>query len=1346
MKKRIFLGLIMAVGLCGAQNLLENGDFSTRLKRLPIPAGWDMQTSGDCKMEIDKTVTYNGKPSLRIELEGSGQKRWNWVCRPIKGAIGKGAYTISAMVKTEGLDDGALAYLSLNGYDNQGNRVMTNDSKQKLTGTNDWTKITYTVEKMDNGVSRVMAHACLYGYGKAWFTNIQVEAGNVATEFRPSEADAATAVRTAAMSAAAKAWKEKQQWREPIGPNHRIAVLDMGLTAAVGEAGCPADARKICETLKNVALADGAVTEAQVLTSEELANPEIFNVNHFAMLVVPTGRFFPAAAANPLTDFLQEGGLMVTCGGYAFDKPVINVDSRWIAPGELKKDGLKGTHPVSLPAAGWRDSGAQGSVTNTVDCDGPNGTKGVMISTPLMTLYNNASVILPAGLPEGWSVIHFWAKGDEQTTRAWFELAEKDESRWHVALDLTPEWKEFVLTPADFNYWKDNPSVGRGGEDDRLKPENAATLMFGVSADIEKAGMAHSVCIADVKVGMDPQRTLREMPLPNINTRHAPIRDAMWPLPTQINIFDPSFELRHVERIDVCQTAGVFDATRPLKGTWKGAGGVSAIGQLGVNGHGFGPNRARWIPLLECFDSDGRSRGHAAAMMHHFANVFAGSSWAFFGVDNMDLLADDGERAALLQPIVKALFRRVYVSRTMTGYMCYRRGEDASLQTVVSNFSHADCNGRVRFVLTDENGVELAVKEAAFAVQSGGEAKVEATWNVPQDAADYIYVKAELIIGGEVVDAETTSVVIWDEAVQAKGVRVKQEGTRLTIGGESRFFMGCQNYWGQGGSVTARSPMHFDRDFKMMREHGLRWSRCFMPFGSEFDKRISDAVVQLAQKHGIVLYHTPNLGNTADKETLARQKATMAEIAERYKHAPGLAIDICNEQTVKFTSQDYKDMLGQEPKTQGEWNDPDVYKTYQTATKLQRNWAANGASGAHSVRPETPVSAGWMQGWGGGNTAMEALVASLDLNFTDRHYYGNPANMMQQVKDLDLRVLGKPVLVGECGAKNHPTFKSSDPWGNGDDDDSYDYRFRYLVSHAFGMGCTALLSWHWRDPMEGIFPCGLVHSTWVPRPTAALYKRMAETFGKLELVDNPPDTVLLLGDSLRHTALRQQVINAEHRASQTLMWLGANFSVLPDSELGRLPETVKVLIYPVPYVASDEVFDALKAFVWRGGTLWLSGDISIEKPGSVKDGRLMELCGVETNHAQPLEVAKIMSLSAMTQRKEMAGTYCYIHKSGYVNYCATPLELDGKNDQALKYFYGKVLAFADASMTRRSEDSDKLETFRVPGKNATGWVFWNGGAEDVTVTRDGHSMTVRPKRIGYLQIADDGALQVKEEL
>ena len=122
---------------------------------------------------------------------------------------------------------------------------------------------------------------------------------------------------------------------------------------------------------------------------------------------------------------------------------------------------------------------------------------------------------------------------------------------------------------------------------------------------------------------------------------------------------------------------------------------------------------------------------------------------------------------------------------------------------------------------------------------------------------------------------------------------------------------------------------------------------------------------------------------------------------------------------------------------------------------------------------------------------------------------------------------GKPLIMGECGAKNHPTFKSSDPWGMGDDDAGYDLRFRYLVSHAFGTGATALLSWHWRDPMEGIFPCGLVHAGNVPRPTAHLYAKMAKAFGRLELVDNPPDVIVLMDEEeVLHLLATQQIVQA----------------------------------------------------------------------------------------------------------------------------------------------------------------------------------------------------------------------------
>ena len=77
---------------------------------------------------------------------------------------------------------------------------------------------------------------------------------------------------------------------------------------------------------------------------------------------------------------------------------------------------------------------------------------------------------------------------------------------------------------------------------------------------------------------------------------------------------------------------------------------------------------------------------------------------------------------------------------------------------------------------------------------------------------------------------------------------------------------------------------------------------------------------------------------------------------------------------------------------------------------------------------------------------------------------------------------------------------------------------------------------------------------------------------------------------------------------------------------------------------------------------------------------------------------------------------------------------------------GARLRAAGCAFTRRAEDPETLETYRGPGEGATGWVFWNGGESPVEVRRGGHSLPVGPKRVGYLQIADDGTLQVREEL
>ena len=156
-----------------------------------------------------------------------------------------------------------------------------------------------------------------------------------------------------------------------------------------------------------------------------------------------------------------------------------------------------------------------------------------------------------------------------------------------------------------------------------------------------------------------------------------------------------------------------------------------------------------------------------------------------------------------------------------------------------------------------------------------------------------------------------------------------------------------------------------------------------------------------------------------------------------------------------------------------------------------------------------------------------------------------------ELKDLDLRGLGKPLVLGECGSKNHPTFQTSDPWGMKDDDNFYDYRFLYLGHHALGLGAAVMSSWHLRDPMEGIFPCGILHPTGTPRPTALLYRTMAMAFSRFKPVATVPQVYVVLPDASRNSGQRQAIVRAFHRASDILVSCGVDFSLFPDSALDR---------------------------------------------------------------------------------------------------------------------------------------------------------------------------------------------------
>lgn len=1317
-----FAFALAATVATAAPNLVENSGFE-----LGGLAGWQTPNVPSVAAVADAGMAYSGKQSCRISAGADVPVSWHSVFRSLPAPQAGMTLTISGLVKTHEMRDGAGAYLSLAFFDSAGTRLAFGDSPGHRQGTSDWQRLSATI-RVPEGAVEMRAQVLIHGHGSAWFDEVQVEEGPAATAYRLAPGDVAEKARLDALAAAAAEWRKSCPRQSGQA---RIAILDERFPP--GE-GCPSDPQVIAQALR------GAGYQVSCLTAEQLGNPQILDSAEIDLLVVPSADAFPASAHSALVGYLARRGALLTMGGYAFDRPLIRFEGKWLEPETLPLG--RGASAPLFPDKGmsWVLSSNGNKKPTLREMAGPHGGPGIELHTDALDRWDSVMVgVAVDKLPAGWAATRFWAKGDALTPRLEFEWQEEDGSRWSKVLPLSTEWREYTIFPGDLALRADSPTPARGKKGDQFRPAQGRRMLFGVSIGVAAQGQAHSVWVAEPVAQVDPAGEFRK-PAPRINTRWARIRDALWPEPEQIGMFDAGFPLRQVAATAAAPEQDIVHDFR-LEGALAG---YSAVGMLGLNGHGFGPNRARWVPLLECTDRFGRPRGHAGAILHHFAGTFAGSSWAFFGVTNRDLFAADSSAGKqVLLPVVARLLDRLYLHETATALACYRDGEAVAFRTKISNLGLRPRSAelRIRVATTD-------VLTRAVEVKPGETLPVELSWKPERFAPDFLPFAAELWEGGRRIDREENAFVAWKPEVLANGPVLRKDGTRFLVNGRPQFLMGCQTYWGQNGSVTASSPAAFDRDFRQMRDCGLLWTRLFLPFKTEEDKRISDAAVWLAQKHGLVLYHTPNLHHVADAAQLAAQQEISREIASRYRSVPGLAIDICNEPSFKASDAGLVKKFGGAGTTEGAWPELGVAGFWRCMAEAERTWEAAHASAIHGVHPERLVSVGWSQGWGGGETMKDPVLASLDLDFTDRHYYGPPAKLTGELKDLDLRSLGKPFILGECGAKNHPTFKAADPWGMGDDDAGYDARFLDLGHHALGLGAAAVSSWHWRDPMEGVFPCGLVLSSGVPRPTAFAWRAMALGFAPLKPRNARPEVVLLLPDEARMGGQRDQVVRGFHRAADLLAASRVDFTLLPDGGLERLPAATKAVVYPLPLNPSDAVLGRLQEFARGGGWVYLAGDIGFDtarKP--VGPERLRGFAGVERTGggSTPLEPVAVQLAGASTVQSD-AGRILLTRfgvGKGEVWFAGDLIEMAPELKPEHSARYRGFLEAAGVTRLAVSPERDDLQVFRVLGEDADAWVLANLGPA-TTAEVGGVSVELAEHGTGYLLLGHDGTLRAVE--
>ena len=1320
-----------------AQNLLAQSSFEEETLR-----AWQINSLSGLDSGRDIKFAHSGAASYRISVPTNTPVGWYSLTQSLTKFDAASPYTMSAFVRTDGVKDGAGASISMNFYRADGNRISYADSREKLTSAKEWTRLETSLAIPD-GTREVRAILTVNGHGTAWFDDVQLEKGSSATPYAPGPEMGSARSRIAILAGTYPA--------DDCAPSN-VSVLSKVLT----DAGC----------------------QCVSIDAKQAADPAFLDPTRFDIFIVPTGNFFLAKAHEALVHYLHSGGALLTTGGYAFDRPLVDYAGKWMRPEDLPAGDQPATPLFAEGTAGWSQASNRTGSPHIESAKGPSGEPGVEISTDDLDLWDTGiSPNVADKLSAGWSITRFWAKADARTSKLSVEWHEKDGARWKALINVGTDWRQYTLFPSDFSYWKDNSSVGRGGPGDMFHPENAKQMQVGLSYGLAPSGMPHSFCIAGVGVQVDAARDLRGKSR-RINTRYAPIRDAMWPDPSQLGIFDAGYRLSQVSATRPSPAQDIlsnFDLKAPLVG-------YSATAMTSTEGHGVGANRCRWTPLLACTDRFGRPRGEAGAIVRHYSGVFAGSSWAIFGVTNRDLFAEGAPALKqVLLPTVEELLRRFYLHDTESEYACYRQGEGVRFRTKVSNFGKASQSAAVRFVVTAEGATSpVAVLSQDVAVSPGVTRTIDLEWTPRSFASDYYALRAELVCGGKTIDHEDNAFVVWSPSVIAKGPRFGKAGSYFTINGRPKLVFGAQSFWCQEGNITARSPAAFARDFAQMHAMGLCWTRAFLPFndesmnfsrndlprGNEVEKRINDMMVQLAQKNGIVLYDAINLNNTADPAVLARQEASIVQAAVRYRDVPGFAFDIDNEPALKGGDQAVKDLVAG-PKSSGAWTDPLPRRFWKAVDDAQCRWASGNADAARSAAPQEMASIGWSQGWGNADTMKDPLLASLGLDFTDRHYYGDLPAMVAEVHDVDLRGLGKPLTMGECGAVDHPTFRELDPSGNGTDDEGFDNRFLYVTHVLPGIGGSLMSAWHFRDPMEGLFPCGQVHQDNVPKPTAAVYRACVLALERFEPRTVVPSVVLLSPDSGRQGGLRQRVTNAVHTATDLLTAAHVDFTELPDSCANRIPANVRAVFYPIPLDPSDAVLSALTQFARRGGVVYISGDLSYDanRQANRRD-RLTSFAGVAFK-AQRAPVAADgwpmnavaapalagdaypaidISLAGASAKATAAGAPIVTRMplgKGAVWFNADPIETMPVVTKPHIAVYRAVLADADVSTVSVTPDDPQVMAFHVAGVDSDAWFFYNGGPE-TDVSAGGYTLHLAPRQTGLVIAGKDGSVRVAE--
>ncbi len=630
--------------------------------------------------------------------------------------------------------------------------------------------------------------------------------------------------------------------------------------------------------------------------------------------------------------------------------------------------------------------------------------------------------------------------------------------------------------------------------------------------------------------------------------------------------------------------------------------------------------------------------------------------------------------------------------------------------------------------------------------------------------------------------------MVRSEKAIAKGPALNFRDNYLRLGRRPMFLFGTDD-WSYTFDTHRETPLQWLRDMRARRDLGVQIYENLqfgMPAAAKREEllRKVDGIVQLAQEYQQVYFAGLLIGAnvaTGDAE-LAKQVAWCRDFAQRYAHVPGLIhylngdlrcelTDAVAPQLNQFLQQRYgsderlrsawgdnapAQTLGRIPAEDfndwgHSWDDAQVADLNRFRAALIRRWSEALIRGIRQFDSRHPTTSEFYQLPHQG-VDIPAAIDGLELcNFG---YFDKPgadiARFPAICKYNDQRARGKSVGPGEYGVKTHPA------WGDGQD---YGYHiartpeqaaslFLAIAHYSLGLGASRIHNWCWKDSAHRVFPWGMVYPCdEVPKDIAYVHRNQSLLFRHFSPVYREPNVYVLTADSHRLGGGKWQVIEGILKSFDLALAAHIdNLGTLNEDGL-VIPQSAKVIFYPLPFCPTDETFAKVRDWVSRGGVLYLSGDISYdESHRRTRSHRLEELCGVRflaenypnisvsaTNSAdqpcidvEPPAPALGARTTPIVLRRNTDGSPLVVQNAlgrGTVIFTTDPIELHSvparrESDLAL---YRSVLAAARIRPLDLQPDDPLVHTFRVPQRDG-GQVYVLFNTDDThpakTVTLD----------------------------